>query len=201
MKLEDVQIIRKAFLLLLFVGLFALFAVSAARPVFVGSPAITISVGCVLIIVCILGRTWCSLYIGGKKISQLVISGPYSVCRNPLYFFSILGSAGIGMQTGSLVLGLFVALAVAAVFHVVVKREERALLDQHGVAYANYLKTVPRMLPNLLIWKGSIDDQYDARLVRRTFFDASIFLIAIPYQAVIRFFQLHEILPVLLQLP
>ncbi len=201
MNLEDVQILRRGFLLLFSVAIFALFAVSAGRPFFSGSREIVTAAGWFLIIVCILGRTWCSLYIGGKKISQLVTAGPYSVCRNPLYFFSILGSAGVGMQTGSLLLGLSVALSVAAVFHIVVQREERALLDLHGPSYADYLRAVPRLIPDLSLWKGRTDGQYDSRLVRRTFFDASIFLIAIPYQIAIRYLQLHDILPVLLRLP
>jgi protein-S-isoprenylcysteine O-methyltransferase Ste14 len=43
--------------------------------------------GIVLIVICILGRTWASLYIGGRKIDELVTVGPYSTMRNPLYFF------------------------------------------------------------------------------------------------------------------
>ena len=52
--------------------------------------------GIAAIIVCILGRTWASLYIAGRKIEQFVTDGPYSVMRNPLYFFSIIGTAGAG---------------------------------------------------------------------------------------------------------
>src|SRR5690606_27834472 len=47
------------------------------------------------ILLAILGRTWCTLYIGGRKSAEIVRGGPYSVTRNPLYVFSTIGAAGI----------------------------------------------------------------------------------------------------------
>src|SRR4029453_14157849 len=52
--------------------------------------------GIFAILLCIFGRTWTSLYIGGRKNRALLTKGPYSVVRNPLYCFSILGAAGCG---------------------------------------------------------------------------------------------------------
>ena len=42
-----------------------------------------------MILICILGRTWATLYIGGQKQRELVTKGPYSVVRNPLYLFTL----------------------------------------------------------------------------------------------------------------
>lgn len=42
-----------------------------------------------------MGRIWCSIYISGYKNNKLVMEGPYSLCRNPLYLFSYLGGVGI----------------------------------------------------------------------------------------------------------
>jgi protein-S-isoprenylcysteine O-methyltransferase Ste14 len=70
-------------------------------------------IGLALIVVCILGRTWCALYLGGKKKRQLVRHGPYSIVRNPLYLFSAIGAAGVGLCAGSLVIGaIFGAVCV-----------------------------------------------------------------------------------------
>lgn len=62
--------------------------------------------GLIAIMVCVLGRAWCSLYIGGRKKQEIVTCGPYSLCRNPLYVFSFIGAFGIGAQTGSLTVGV-----------------------------------------------------------------------------------------------
>ena len=43
--------------------------------------------GMILVGIASLGRMWCSLYIAGYKDDKLVTDGPYSLCRNPLYFF------------------------------------------------------------------------------------------------------------------
>ena len=109
-------------------------------------------VGIVAIVTCILGRTWASLYIGGRKIEQFVINGPYSVMRNPLYFFSILGAAGAGAQLGSVVAGLIFGTLAWLVFYVVVLQEERLLADRYGEQFKAYMASVPRFLPNPWRW-------------------------------------------------
>ena len=43
--------------------------------------------GITLVGISSMGRMWCSLYIAGYKDNRLVTEGPYSLCRNPLYFF------------------------------------------------------------------------------------------------------------------
>lgn len=57
------------------------------------------------------GRIWCSLYIAGYKNNVLVTDGPYSMCRNPLYFFSFVGSIGVSCATETFTIPLLTALA------------------------------------------------------------------------------------------
>src|SRR5690242_19500682 len=47
-------------------------------------------------------RWWASLYIGGRKHQELVLDGPYSVCRNPLYLGSFLLALSIAFFLHSL---------------------------------------------------------------------------------------------------
>ncbi|RWE30056.1 isoprenylcysteine carboxylmethyltransferase family protein, partial [Mesorhizobium sp.] len=57
--------------------------------------------GVLLIFLGVVGRLWATLYIGGRKSSEVVTGGPYSVTRNPLYVFSTVAAAGVGAQIGS----------------------------------------------------------------------------------------------------
>lgn len=113
------------------------------------------TLGLCAIFVCIIGRSWCSLYIGGRKKAEVVQTGPYSNCRNPLYLSSFLGTAGIGAQTGSLVItGVFVVAAIA-LFYAVVGKEEQWLLARFAGEYETYKSRTPRFLPKLALWRTS----------------------------------------------
>ena len=73
------------------------------QPVFVGRAHELIEMtGIGLVIICIAGRMWSCLYIGSRKNRELVTTGPYSITRNPLYLFSTIGAAGIGLMFGSI---------------------------------------------------------------------------------------------------
>lgn len=135
--------------------------------------------GLVCILACILGRAWCSLYIGGRKKQEIVDVGPYSISRNPLYVFSFLGAFGVGAQTGSLVVAVVFAAAAYVVFRVVVGREEAFLLQAFGSPYEAYLSRT-RFLPNLSLWRDA-----DVLSIRPVFFlrtvrDGLVFLLAVP---------------------
>jgi protein-S-isoprenylcysteine O-methyltransferase Ste14 len=52
------------------------------------------NVGFSLVLLAIIGRCWASLYIGGRKVRELVTHGPFSIVRNPLYVFSLLARSG-----------------------------------------------------------------------------------------------------------
>ena len=51
-----------------------------------------------------IGRLWCSVYISGYKTNRLITSGPYAMCRNPLYFFSLIGVVGVALVTETLII-------------------------------------------------------------------------------------------------
>jgi len=136
--------------------------------------------GLLAIIVCIVGRAWCSLYIGGRKKAEIVDRGPYSISRNPLYVFSFMGAFGVGAQTGSLTLAaLFTALAIG-VFYATVRREEAWLSEAFGLAYGAYLARTPRFWPDLSKWRDEGALEIQPRFFLTTLRDGLVFLLAIP---------------------
>jgi len=104
-------------------------------------------IGMILVAIASLGRMWCSLYIAGYKDQKLITQGPYSLCRNPLYFFSMLGGIGVGFSTETLVFPLLLALLFAIYYPFVIKSEEIRLARFFGADFTDYKKRVSAFFP------------------------------------------------------
>lgn len=199
-RLTVIQLLRKPLLVLATLLMAASFAVVGSQwPGVVRSSIQGLGIACIF--VCIFGRTWCSAYIGGRKDVSLVTVGPYSVCRNPLYAFSILGAVGVGAQLGSLSGALVVGALAWLVMQLVVLQEEKILRDVHGAPYREYCARVPRFLPRFSLWRGP--DVIEVRMSRvlRTFRDACVFLLAIPAGEAVTYLHHAGLLPELLRIP
>jgi protein-S-isoprenylcysteine O-methyltransferase Ste14 len=152
------------------------------------------------ILVAILGRTWCTLYIGGRKSAEIVRGGPYSVTRNPLYVFSTIGAAGIGAMTGSVTVAVALAVLCHAAFHSVILVEEAYLDENFGEPYRQYMKEVPRFLPKPSLFRESDMLSVRPQLLYRTFADGLLFLAAYPFFEAIEYLQDTGAVPMLLRL-
>jgi protein-S-isoprenylcysteine O-methyltransferase Ste14 len=159
------------------------------------------ALGLILTGLCVAGRAWCSLYISGQKKQELVALGPYSICRNPLYLFSVAGAVSVGFAVGSVAVGGLLGLICFLVFDRVIRREEIWLGAKLGDAYARYLATVPRWLPRPRLWRDAAELVVRPRLVLITVRDASLFFAALPLFEAIEWLQIQGWLPVLLRLP
>lgn len=202
MKIHIVQTIRKIVLyVVVAIGGFVFAVTTSTYPSGKTIHEMVEWLGIVLIVACILGRTWSSLYIGGRKIEEFVRTGPYSVMRNPLYFFSFLGAAGVGMQVGSVTLGLICAALAWLVFYGVVLQEEQVLADRYGQTYRDYLARVPRFVPKPSLWHDEPTLTIRPPRVLMTFADALVFLLAVPLAELFEHLQETGVIPVLLRLP
>lgn len=112
-----------------------------------GVDSLLAGVGYALLLVGAIGRIWCAVHIAGRKNKDLVVEGPFSITRNPLYLFSFVAFVGAGLSFESLTLAvLFGALFFATHWRTIL-REERQLSEIFGPEYDAYLARVPRFLP------------------------------------------------------
>lgn len=95
-----------------------------------------------------LGKQWA---VGARTIEEhaLVMTGPYSVVRHPIYtgLFGLLVATGLSLSTWQ-------GLAFGAVFYVIgtivrVRAEEHLLAETFGSAFEEYRTRVPAFLPFL----------------------------------------------------
>jgi len=159
------------------------------------------AVGVGLIAIGILGRMWCTLYIGGRKSTQIVTQGPYSVSRNPLYVFSSIAAAGLGAQTESIVIAAVFMVGCAVAFHVVIFREEAFLQQEFGEAYTVYKSQTPRFFPNFSKFSDLVELTVVPKKIYSTFFDGLVFFIAMPVLEFTEYLQDTGVLPTMISLP
>lgn len=109
--------------------------------------------GIVLVSAAALGRMWCALYISGRKSSELVTEGPYSICRHPLYLFNLLGFMGLALLSESLLATGATLLAFVILYPGVVASEER-LLRQRFAQFEAYRRSTPALLPSFRLYRS-----------------------------------------------
>ena len=159
------------------------------------------TIGLLVIAIAVVGRAWCSLYIGGRKAEELVTTGPYSVSRNPLYVFSFLGAFGVGAQSGSLTLALVFLLATMAIFMPLIAREETYLAHAMPRLFAAYRSMTPRLWPRPGLWRSPEQITIRPDLFLRTLADGLPFVLAWPIFEGIEALQQANVLPVLVRWP
>lgn len=156
-----------------------------------GVQLIIFAAGIILVSIASIGRLWCMLYISGYKTKRLVVAGPYSLCRNPLYFFSFLGIAGLGLTTESFLYTSAFVLPFLVLYPRVVRHEEAKLLEIHPDEYPAYFQNTPRFIPLLSGFHEPEEYVVDPRRFRRHIGSALVFIWLIAFFELIE--GLHEL--------
>ncbi len=158
------------------------------------------SLGFVLLLTGCIGRIWCAVYISGRKDVDLVVDGPFSIMRNPLYFFSFLALIGAGLSFESLTL----AAAFGTIFFVThwrtMRLEERKLSTLFGDQYVAYLARVPRFLPNPKLYVPAKQLTLSAPTFTRAMMEAALIPLAFQGAAMVEVAHEFKVLPTLLWL-
>ena len=157
-------------------------------------------VGTAFIMTAVLGRLWSILYIGGKKNVELITEGPYSITRNPLYLFSTIGGAGIGLLFGSIMLAVLIGGFVGAVLYVTSRGEAALLRSRFGARYERYAQRVPLFWPRPRLYDDAEDNSFQPDALRRTLRDALLFLLVIPTAELVEHLRGLGLLPQLVPL-
>ncbi len=125
------------------------------------------------------------LFVGGRKGKELVTTGPYSHCRNPLYLGSLMLALSIAAFLHSL--SLVAAMLVTAAFYLwaVIPSEESQLSALFPEEWKAYVARVPRIEPRgfPLTW-GRDRLEVDLRAFRNESLRA-LGMLAVPLLAVL----------------
>ncbi len=157
--------------------------------------------GLFLLTVCSFGRLWALMYITGYKSDILITEGPYSMVRHPLYFFSFVGSIGIGLASENLlILGLIIAFYVFY-YPFTILAEERTLTENFGQVYSDYMKRTPRFLPRLSLYREPETYHVNTASFVRNFVDGMWFIWIFLLMHFVEMLQDSGHLPVLLRVP
>ncbi len=81
------------------------------------------------------------------KTKNLVVSGPYKYTRNPMLFGTLLAYLAFALLLNSLTSVVLVAALNTFMLTVVVKMEEKRLLNDFGIQYKEYRKKVSLFIP------------------------------------------------------
>jgi protein-S-isoprenylcysteine O-methyltransferase Ste14 len=159
------------------------------------------SLGCLLTGVGCLGRVWCLAFIAGQKTGLLVTDGPYSLCRNPLYLFSLLAAVGVGFASCTISIPLLVLVGFGTYYPSVMNSESRRLAETFGDTYRDYSQTTPALMPAFGRFHESAEHVINSRAFRRGVFDAFWFFVA--FAAMHAFSELHHsgVIPAWYSLP
>lgn len=157
--------------------------------------------GFLLVLAGVFGRLWSILYIGNKKNASLVTTGPYSMTRNPLYFFSTIAVTGTGLFYGSLALAVALCAGSCIVFYYTAKREESYLRSLFGGQYGLYAETVPLFWPDFRLFKSNEEVTFSTRALATTFRDALFFVLLYPALEMLEYLHVEEIVVALFHLP
>lgn len=82
-----------------------------------------------------------------RKDHQLKTNGFYKLVRHPSYAFSLLTFAGLTVVLNNYIAAGFLLVPVFSMFIYRINIEEKALKDQFGKAYSDYMKKTKRLIP------------------------------------------------------
>ncbi len=104
-------------------------------------------------------RMWSGSLLSSKTVmsfkvqsDSLIISGPYLLVRNPIYFSDLLSLTALSLFLP--LPGIFIPILFYIHYLRLIKYEEIAFSNIHPASYENYLKEVPKLIPTPTSFAG-----------------------------------------------
>lgn len=157
--------------------------------------------GYVLIALCVSGRIYTTAFLGGHKNETLIYYGPFSVCRNPLYFFSLCGFSGICLMSNHLVIIFAAPPLFYAVYGLLIRREETFLRERFGEDFAAYTRRVPRLFPRVPLYHAPEEVRMRPKYLAHAFRDNLWWFVSFPLIEFSEYLQETHIIPGVFMLP
>jgi protein-S-isoprenylcysteine O-methyltransferase Ste14 len=145
--------------------------------------------GGLLVAMCVIGRIYCTTFLGGHKNQTLITIGPFSLCRNPLYFCSFIGIVGIAVMSNHLVLLLLIPTLFLVIYGALIRREEASLHQVFGGEYAEYCRVTPRFWPRLGRFSLPASLTISPKLLTNAVLDGLLWFLVLPVFEFIEYAQ------------
>lgn len=129
-----------------------------AMIIFAQPDALTVIGGALIVMIGELVRFWGVAYAGSLTrvtgnvgAPEIIVAGPFSYVRNPLYIGNILIYTGVGIMSNALFPWLLLLAVVWFVFqyYQIILLEEEFLEKEFGELYLEFEHDVPRLIPRL----------------------------------------------------
>ncbi len=117
-------------------------------------------------VVIVLGETlriWASGHI--HKMAEVTTTGPYALCRHPLYLGHFLIATGFCITGDSIMAFIVVSLSFLLIYMPTWKNEEKNLIEKFGDTYNRFMQTTPALLPR---WSSlALSGNFSWEMVRK----------------------------------
>lgn len=146
-------------------------------------------------------RIWCTLYIGSRKSKELIAEGPYSICRHPLYIGSFSLAIGVGLCFENILILILVPAIIIPVHIITARMEEARLESRFGEQYRMYKQKVPMFRPRFSNYYSRDMIEVNVNSIRRIAMDTVCVLLLPEIEDLLELLHEHGVIPVLLHFP
>lgn len=153
--------------------------------------------GGILITIAVLIRILSSIYIAGHKNRRLIIQGPYSLSRNPLYVCWLCGVLGMGLAVGSPIGALILGTVIFLIYDKAIRLEEERLLQRFPAEFSEYMRMTPRWLGISYKITFHLAHPPNFRLIIQTGLEGACLFLIYPLRLYTTYAQNSDLLPVL----